>query len=804
MKSIILISIGFIFSFTERSQSPSYSISGKVTDEAGLALPFVIITIDSTNLGAMADSTGHFVLNNIAAGTYNVSVSTLGYKKQTIGITITGKNHPKIHFKLIEEEGNVNEIVIQGKTDAEEIEETGFSVESIETQELQTQNIQINRLLDRSTGVRVRQSGGVGSNYAYSLDGMSGNSVRFFLDGIPMEYFGSSYTINNLPVSLIKRIDIYKGVVPVELGSDALGGAINVVSDTKSKRFLETSYSYGSFNTHQVTLHGQYTDSSSNFTSRISSFFTHSDNNYKVWGPGVNYADSTTGFRAIAFTRENPARRFNDQFQTLNAKIDFGFIDKKWADQFFVSLLVSTQDKGIQTGQTMSKVFGKLHYKKLLIMPHLSYQKKDLFTKGLNLILFSGYTITKGQTIDTSTTLFNWKGQEYSHQQGGGEIGRDGQSLYTMYDKSWIGRFNVTYQLPANVKLGFNYFTSVSNRRGEDPYVAIYRIPYVAPQKVSRQFAGLSLETKKFNEKLYVNTFVKWYDFRTSTNELEYYIVNGVYDYYATPIKNNKSNWGGGIATSYKFHHYILGKFSIEQATRLPTPTEALGDGILVMSNPNIKPEQSLNINTGFTIGRVPIGAMHGLKFTAGVFFRDTKNQLLYRIQREEGAYENVAKTLSKGVEMEVVYDLNHWLKINANMTYLDIRNNQRYDNGTRNIVYGDRVRNTPYLLSNAGVSANIPNVIQKKSKLFTYVHANYLHEFYLDWPSLGTKNTKSMIPSQLAFDFGIGYTFPSSHFSIALDLNNFTDAQLYDNFLLQKPGRAFFIKMKYQIKSKN
>ncbi len=803
MKPIILLLVSFIFIQSGFAQSSQSRISGKITDTEGLPIRFVSISIDSLNLGTMTDSTGSFSLKNIPPGTHVVTVSSIGFTKQTRVITLKENSHPKIHLKLKEDVLALEEIVItQPKSEAQKIEETGFSVESVETKELQSQSIQINKLLDRTAGIRVRQNGGMGSDYKYSLDGMSGNTVKFFIDGVPMEYFGSSYTINNLPVSLIKRIDVYKGVVPVDLGSDALGGAINVVSQTKRRNAMEMSYSYGSFNTHQAVLHGQYTDSASNFAARISTFYTYSDNNYKVWGQGVNYADASTGFRAVEFTKENPAIRFNDQFRTLNGKVDLGFVDKKWADQFFISLLASTQTKGIQNGQTMATVYGQLHYKEILFMPHLTYQKEGLFTKGLNLSLFTGYTNKEGQTIDTSMAFYNWKGEQIPHQQGGGEISRNGQSWYTMYEQSWISRANVTYQLPAGFKLGLNYFNSTSNRHGKDPYTSPFRVPHTAPQSINRQFAGLSLETKKWNEKLYVNTFIKWYDFQTSSNELRYFLINNEYHTTAVPIKNHKTNWGGGIATSYKFHPLFLTKFSIEQATRLPTPTEALGDGVLVRNNPNIKPEQSLNLNLGVTWGRIPVGRLHGLKLTASTFFRDTKDLLIYTIAIDDGIYENVRKTRGKGVEFAILYDLNHWLKVTTNMTYLDIRNNQRLDNGVTNILYGDRLRNTPYLLGNAGVSANIRDVIRKHAKLFTYLHANYLHEFYLNWPSLGSRHTKSMIPSQLVFDLGIGYTFPRQNISLAFDVSNFTNTQVYDNFLLQKPGRAFFVKIKYVIKS--
>lgn len=794
--------VACFYNFTTYAQSQEKRvIRGIVATSSGIPIPDASVTLKSTGYGTTTDAKGLFDFQ-APIGSYTLQVSYVGYTTHEVSLQLKKENNRSLKIELRESKTELDAVTVVGKTEVQQLKETGFSIESVDTRQLQNQSVQINRLLDWTPGVRVRQEGGIGSNYSYTLNGMSGNAITFFIDGVPMEYFGSSYTINNLPVSLIKRIDIYKGVVPVDLGSDALGGAINVVSDTKSKKFLEASYSFGSFNTHQASVQGQYTDSVSHFTTRVSGFYTYSDNNYKVWGRGVNYADASTGFKAVDFTKKNPATRFNDQFETLTGKVDIGFVDKKWADQFFISLLASTQTKGIQTGQTMATVYGKLHNKEVLFMPHISYQKENLFTEGLNLSLFSGYSNREGETVDTAMAFYNWKGETIAHEQGGGEISRNGRSLFTMNEDSWFQRANLTYALPADFKLGFNYFNSTAKRRGEDPFVSAFRVPLIAPQHISRQFAGLSLETKKLEEKLSINTFIKWYDFKTTSNELEYFLINGTPQATAVPIKNHKSNWGGGVAASYKISPLLLTKFSVEQATRLPTATEALGNGVLVVNNPNIKPEQSLNMNLGMTWGKIPIGQLQSLTVITNVFYRDTKNLLIYKIAKDDGRYENVAQTLGKGVELEVIYDLNRWLKVNANATYQDIRNNQRQDSGVPNVLYRDRLRNTPFLMGNAGGSINLPNVIQRGSRLFAYIHANYLHEFYLNWPSLGSKDTKNMVPSQLIFDFGLGYTFPNQNISLALDLSNFTNTQAYDNFLLQKPGRAAFIKVKYQLKS--
>jgi len=75
-----------------------------------------------------------------------------------------------------------------------------------------------------------------------------------------------------------------------------------------------------------------------------------------------------------------------------------------------------------------------------------------------------------------------------------------------------------------------------------------------------------------------------------------------------------------------------------------------------------------------------------------------------------------------------------------------------------------------------------------------------YVHEFFLNWPSLGAANQKSVIPSQLTNDVGIGYQFPKEKIALAFDVNNIFNQQLYDNFMLQKPGRMLFIKLTYKI----
>lgn len=784
-------------SFMAFGQVPKAILQGKVVNEQSQPLQDVVLQLSPANQVVFTDENGVFKFNGLAPGLYQLHATLLGYQPLVIAVTIAYGETENIRLQLYETDNQLEEVVVTGESESTRIENKGFSVEAIETQKIKAQSLELNTVLGRTAGVRVRRSGGTGSDFTYSLDGMSGNSIRFFIDGIPMDYFGSSYSINNIPVALIDRVDIYKGVVPVELGSDALGGAINLVTNQSISNYASASYSFGSFNTHQAALHGQW-GLESGFTTRLSAFYTYSDNNYKVWGKGVHYADASTGYKAVEFTKENPAERFNDDFQTASIKFDVGYTNKKWADQFFISILASDQDRGVQTGQTMAHVYGEMRNTEKVLMPSLSYQKKNLITDGLDVTAFAAYSHTESTLADTTTARYDWRGLQIGTNISGGEMGRNGKSLYTQKDQSQIYRFNATYQLPSNFQLGLNYLYSGTQRTGEDPFSPVYRIPYLEPQNIGSHFAGLSLETVKFDERLHANVFIKYYGYVSSINDMEYTTEWEIINH-----QNDLSNWGGGFAASYKILPTLLLKTSVEQATRMPSPTEALGDGVTIVNNPFIKPEQSFNTNIGTVLGRYKLGSRHGLKVALNTFYRDVKDLLLFTVinGQGEGIFQNINKVSGTGAEIDIVYDYDQKLKLNLNGTYLDLRNNLKVDeNGNDNIVYRDRLRNTPYFMANAGLQYTITDFLQKESRFFTYLQSAYVHEFFLGWPSLGNQNNKNFIPAQLIFDAGIGYTFPSQKVILALDISNLFNEQAYDNYLLQKPGRAIFFKINYQL----
>ena len=105
---------------------------------------------------------------------------------------------------------------VTAKSREQKLREGAFAVGALNIR-LQASTLQsLTQAIDKTAGIRIREEGGVGSDFDLSINGMSGNSIRYFLDGMPLDAKGTGITLANLPVNIIDRVEIYKGVAEFE------------------------------------------------------------------------------------------------------------------------------------------------------------------------------------------------------------------------------------------------------------------------------------------------------------------------------------------------------------------------------------------------------------------------------------------------------------------------------------------------------------------------------------------------------------------------------------------------------------
>lgn len=92
----------------------------------------------------------------------------------------------------------------------------------------------LNDVMRRLPGVDIVQNGGMGQSSTMYIRGTSASQVLVLVDGIPVARPGISNTadFNQIPISLVQRVEYIRGPRSAVYGSGAMGGVINVITQT--------------------------------------------------------------------------------------------------------------------------------------------------------------------------------------------------------------------------------------------------------------------------------------------------------------------------------------------------------------------------------------------------------------------------------------------------------------------------------------------------------------------------------------------------------------------------------------------
>lgn len=767
------------------------NIFGQVLSNTGEVLVGVSVGIKDTNIGTVTDAKGHFRIAGLRAGNYVLTVSYIGFETQEKPIQLSEYQNLESNIRLIGKAFEINSVEVVGKSVTKAINEQPYAVTAISVKELQNSSSDAKEILNRVSGVKVLEEGGLGSNLSFSLNGFSGDQVKFFLDGIPMDNFSSSLSLSDIPVNTIDRLEVYKGVVPVWLGTDALGGAVNIITNKKNN-FLDASYSVGSFNSHRVSINGAYTNPNNGFTFRGNTNYNYSDNNYKVWVPikeGNNVVDSAE------------VERFHDRYRSGTVKLEAGWLDRKFADNFLLGVIASGNDKQVQTGATMSSVYGGITRNSQSVVPTLKYSKENLFLEGLNVSFSSAFNRTRSEIIDTLRGVeYNWLGETtFTPGSTDGELNR---TFTTLTDDDFNSQFNTSYRFSPKVSVALNYALSYFARESFDTENPD-RIENKFPKSLTKQLAGLAF---KFDptEKWSTTVFGKFYFLQAQTSkQFNFAQDNQRID----AFKSQKENFGYGAATTYFLLPKLQLKASYEHTYRLPWANEIFGDGLFTTPNPDLGPEQSNNINAGVSYG-FNLGPDHQLNLESSFLYRGAKD-LIYQVVKVTSPvtyYDNLSQTRTVGVEGGVRYRWRETFNVGGNLTFQNITDqadfvyNESYTNTgyQKNFQRGFRVPNIPYLFGNANAGLTFKNVFTEKSVWNINYYFNFVEQYFLSWAELGSRDFKKVIPRQSSHNLELSYSLKQGKYNITAECRNLTDARLYDKYYLQKPGRAFYLKLRY------
>ncbi|WP_436835364.1 TonB-dependent receptor [Bacteroides gallinaceum] len=767
-------------------------LSGKIISaEDKSIIDFATVYLKGTSYGCTTNERGIYHLK-APAGTYTLVVSAIGFETFEEQITLKNEERTRQTIVLKTATHQLDEVVVVSNG-VSRVQKSAFNAVALDTRELHNSTKSLSDALTQLPGLKLRESGGVGSDMQLMLDGFSGKHVKIFIDGVPQEGAGTAFDINNIPVNFAERIEVYKGVVPVGFGTDALGGVINIVTNKRRRSWhLDASYSYGSFNTHKSYINFGQTFRNG-LMYEINAFQNFSDNDYYI----DNYITEFGDDGITENTDRNKiyhVRRFNDQFHNEAIIGKVGLVDKKWADRLMLGFTFSNFYKEIQTGVYQYIVFGEKHRKGHSFVPSLEYSKRNLFTKGLDVMLTANYNHNITNNIDTATYKYNWLGDRKFTGSHGEQSYQDNESKNT----NWNGTFTANYRIGTAHTFTLNHVLSTFRRTTRSYVDGSSKISDFSIPKITRKnITGLSyrlMPTEKWNFSAFGKYYNQYNQGPVSQSE------DGVGNY--IDMHRHTSAFGYGAAGTYFIIKGLQAKLSYEKAYRLPTTDELFGDEDLEAGKTDLRPEKSDNVNFNLSYNRQ--FGKHGIYVEGTLIYRDTKDYIQRGLSTVSGMsygiYENHGRVKTKGFNISARYNYSRWFSLGGTYNNINVRDDERYtaeNTQQQSATYGQRMPNLPYVFANFDATFTWHGLFAEGNVLTISYDGYYQHEFPLYWERFGDPSTKSRVPEQLSHNLSIGYSIKNGRYNLSLECRNLTDEKLYDNFSLQKAGRAFYGKFR-------
>lgn len=232
---IILLSVDRFSIFA----STGARLHGYVLDQSGAAVAGAAVRLssrDGLQQSTASNADGAYSFDRVLPGEYLVEIEAARFAKQVNNVRLTADEDRTLHFSL-KVAGIAEQVVITASSTAQSVDEISKSVSVVDSEQIEARNeFSISESLRLVPGLRVQQLGGPGSFTTIRTRGLRSEDTAILIDGLRFRdaaTAGGDATsfIEDLMVVDAGRLEILKGSGSSLYGTNAIGGAINIITD---------------------------------------------------------------------------------------------------------------------------------------------------------------------------------------------------------------------------------------------------------------------------------------------------------------------------------------------------------------------------------------------------------------------------------------------------------------------------------------------------------------------------------------------------------------------------------------------
>jgi iron complex outermembrane receptor protein len=621
--------------------------------------------------------------------------------------------------------------------DEDESRRAGF-VTVIEAEEFDTRATDVAELLEKSVGVSVRRFGGAGDPATASIRGSSSEQVTVLLDGVPLNRARSGVVdLSNVPLRIVRRIEVYRSFTPLRYRSAAIGGVINIVTRSAGEEpVTEAAVTYGAFNGYE--LNGIHAGGAGTAKFLVAGNLAGSDGDFEFRD------DNGTRFER---SDDETTNRENNDFDSreLYTSAEFA-VSKNWTLEAFGELF--DKDEGVPGISSNQSSNARLDTRRGMVNMRASADR--LGVDGLSgwLRLFA---------VTEESHFRDPLGEIGVGRQNSVDNNRAlGAEAYTDY---FLGDSHVLSALASLQTERYDNEDQLAGTTSRNQDRTIYQF-------------GIEDQVFLWNDRLTLEPQISqvWIDndfggpVDSSGRE-----ASGEDDDFLSYKLGGRLELGGGWAL----------KANVGRAWRYPTLTELFGDRGTVTGNPRLDAERSDKWDLGFSFassgsatGRLGIDR---ISFEAAWFQSDARDLILFEQNSQRTVRPvNISEAETRGVEVAAGATLFGHVDLTANYTWIDSENRS----------------GIPFLRGN-----QLPGVPEQE----LFVRADIYNDRFRAWYEFVGADDNFLdqanfekVKDRSVHNAGVSATLRDS-LILTFELKNITDERISDVLGFPLPGRAWF-----------
>lgn len=256
-----------IFGFAAKAFAQKAGCSGRVVNEGGAPLKSATILLEPDRHMVQTDENGNFLISQVYEGEYELYVSYAGYKTYTHTLTLIDSQTVHLEISLQKGSDSLEQVTVTAFTangdpdNLLDIQRAAMPVTVITRETIeQMGSRRLDEILKEQTGVAIVSDISSGSRATgIQMQGFGSEYVMVLIDGQPIVGRNAgNFDLSRISVTNIERIEIIKGASSCLFGSEALGGAVNIITRHGAVQPQgAASFSYGSLNIADATLEGE-------------------------------------------------------------------------------------------------------------------------------------------------------------------------------------------------------------------------------------------------------------------------------------------------------------------------------------------------------------------------------------------------------------------------------------------------------------------------------------------------------------------------------------------------------------------